>query len=90
MQFNQFLGNRQTQSCPAIAARNGIVRLGELFKNAADPIPRNTSASVNHVKFHIPFGCVRAFECRYLNFNGTLFRELDGIADQIIDDLPQT
>ncbi len=79
----------QTQARAAVFARGGAVRLGKRLEDGFLPVPGDADAGVDDGKMQMHL-VIRLHPCLDPQHHLALFREFDGVADQIDDHLPQT
>src|SRR5574337_1073269 len=88
-QLHEGLRDTQAQPAPPKSPRRGGVRLSERIKDPGLLTSRNADSSIGHREMepHLPW----RFNLRLLDLDGDLpaLRELDGIAHQIDQYLPQ-
>src|SRR5208283_3630881 len=88
-QFDKLPGNRQTQSRATVLARGGAVFLRETLKNSIHLALGNPDAGVGNGEAEATWPAVfRIGLDTYLD--PAMFGELDGVAEQIDDHLPQS
>src|SRR5262249_27317734 len=88
-QVNQLITNRQTESRASIFASGRGVGLRESFEDQLLLVQWNTNAGIAHRKRENRLIFQQGFRL-YANGDLALAGELDGVADQIVEDLAQT
>ena len=87
-QRHQAPRDREAESRPAVAARHRRVRLGELLKDGAQLVFRDTDPRVPHAELYGRTVAVALNDARR-HVDLALLRELDGVPDQIHEYLAQ-
>ena len=85
-QLNQLPSDRQPQSGASILAGHGVISLHEGLKNALQSLLFNADACILDLKTN-PAGVTLNFLRVDHDLNLTPFGELDGIADEVVEDL---
>jgi len=83
-QGGQVTGNRQAQACTAVTAIGGAVGLAESFEDAFLLIRGDTNAGIAHGK-----GNALPRRAGHRQADLALFSELDGVGQQVLEDLLQ-
>ena len=85
---DELFGNGEAKAGAAVLARGGAVGLGELLEDAGHGLRRNSDARVPHFKARDEVLGV-LFQPGHMYQHLALLSELDGVADQVGQNLPQ-